>query len=70
MTKELKVKLSEMTSDYLKMYNNGVVAQLPQEVQGLMYRMASAIQDAICADSRAKLKAHQTRIDNEYWRTR
>ena len=70
MTKELKSKLSLMTDTYLRMNNDGVLKQLPSDVQTLMWQMASAIQDAICADSRAKAKARMTREENKWWRTR
>lgn len=70
MTKEVKAKWSQLTSRYCAMANDGTRDLLPHEVQVLMHEMATAMQDAICADSRAKMKAHQTRVENAYWRTR
>lgn len=70
MTKEVKAKWNQITGMYCIMKNDGTCDRLPHEVQVLMHEMASAMQDAICADSRAKMKAHQTRVDNAYWRTR
>lgn len=70
MTKELKRKWSEITMEYLQLNNAGRLEALPYDVKSLLWRMASEMQEAICADSRAKLKAHQTRVDNAYWRTR
>ena len=70
MTKETKAKWSAITGDYLKMYDAGEIAKLPYQIQSLLYRMASEMQEAICADSRAKIKALETRRDNAYWGTR
>lgn len=70
MTKELKQKWIEITTEYRRMYNAGSLEELPYDVKSLLWRMFSEMDDAICADSRAKLKAHQTRVDNAYWRTR
>lgn len=70
MTKELKAKWCELTGRYCAMVNDGTCDKLPYEVQVLMHEMASAMQDAVCADSRAKMKARETREDNKYWRTR
>lgn len=69
MTKELKAKWSQLTSRYCAMVNDGTRDRLPYEVQVLMHEMASAMQDAICADSRAKMKARITRSNNNYFRT-
>ena len=70
MTKETKAKWSRMTERYLAMTNDGTRDRLPYEVQVLMHEMAMAMQDAICADTRAKMRAHQTRVDNQYFRYR
>lgn len=66
MTKELKAQWSAMTAEYCGMVNDGTRDKLPYNVQVLMHKMASAMQDAICADSRAKMKAHMTRVFNNY----
>ena len=69
MTKELKEKWSAITAEYCRMVNDGTRDKLPYNVQELIHKMASAMQDAICADSRAKMKAQLTRNENKYWRT-
>lgn len=68
MTKELKAQWSAITAEYCRMVNDGTRDKLPSNVQVLMHKMASAMQDAICADSRAKMKAQLTRNENNYWR--
>ena len=69
MTKETKAKWSQLTERYLAMTNDGTRDRLPYEVQVLMHEMAMQMQDAICADSRAKAKARITRSNNNYFRT-
>lgn len=69
MTKELKTKWSQITSRYLQMYNNRTLQTLPMDVQQLMWELASAMQDAICADSLSKARAKQTRNERKFWRT-
>ena len=69
MTKETKAKWNQLTNRYLAMVNDGTRNRLPYEVQVLMHEMATAMQDAICADSRAKMKARITRNNNNYFRT-
>lgn len=69
MTKETKAKWNQITGMYLVMKKDGTCDRLPCEVQVLMHEMASAMQDAICADSRAKMKARITRNNNNYFRT-
>lgn len=69
MTKEIKAQWSQITAEYCKMVTDGTRDKLPHDVQVLMHKMASAMQDAICADSRAKMKARITRNNNNYFRT-
>ena len=69
MTKELKAQWSAITAEYCGMVNDGTRDKLPNNVQVLMHKMASAMQDAICADSRTKMKAQMTRNENKFWRT-
>lgn len=57
MTKELRIKWSEITAEYLQLNNSGRLEALPYDVKYLLYRMASEMQDAICADMSAKIKA-------------
>lgn len=70
MTKECRKTWSQITCDYLKMYNAGTLHSLPMDVQVLMHKMAMEMQGAVCDDMRAKQRALETRRDNLYWRTR